>query len=187
MLNEAPKDLVYCTAGCRAMLSSGLSTHFRNLDELILDVAGSAVERLVIVSPYLGVGALPALRTAAAVSAERGAWVRLVTDLSEAVEANGRALAMLVQGENGRTLRRRLRVLSGAASFPSLLHAKMVIADGRRGYLGSANLSGRGFDENLEVGVALMPRQARVLDELVTVLESRGFLQDNTRAILPPF
>src|SRR5207249_12146709 len=74
-------DLLYCTAAFRVMMSAPLRAPFRNLDELILDVACSAVERLIVVSPYLGTGVIAALRPAVAVSAERGAWIRLVTDV----------------------------------------------------------------------------------------------------------
>lgn len=179
-----PNDFVYCTAACRAMLSPDLRGRFRNVDELVLKVASSAVGRLIIVSPYLGTGAIAALRPAMAVSAERGAWIRLVTDFGEAGDVNREVLGALVQGGEGRMIRERLRVLTGCAAFRSLLHAKMMIADGERGYLGSANLSGRAFDENLEVGLALMPSQAKALDEMIALFESSGFLQDCTDAVL---
>jgi putative cardiolipin synthase len=164
-------------------MSPLLRAQFRNLDELILHVASSSAERLIVVSPYLGTGVIAALRPAVAVSAERGAWIRLVTDLNEAGDANKRALAALVQGEEGRAVRRRLRVLSTSGSLRALLHAKILIADGQRGYLGSANLSGRGFDENVEVGVALRPNQAKALDQMIVLLESSGLLQDRTDAV----
>jgi phosphatidylserine/phosphatidylglycerophosphate/cardiolipin synthase-like enzyme len=177
-------DFVYCTASCRAMLSPSLRARFRNLDELVLDVASSAVGRLIIVSPYLGRGVIAALRPAMAVSAERGAWIRLVTDVGEAGEANREVLAALVQGQDGKIIRGRLRVLTGSAALCPLLHAKMIVADGERGYLGSANLSGRAFDENLEVGLALTPSQAKALDEMIALFESSGVLQECTDAAL---
>jgi phosphatidylserine/phosphatidylglycerophosphate/cardiolipin synthase-like enzyme len=181
---KLPNDFVYCTAACRAALSPDLRGRFRNLDELVLKVAGSAVRRLIIVSPYLGTGAIAALRPAMAVSAERGAWIRLVTDFGEAGDVNREVLGVLVRGEEGRIVRERLRVLTGGAECRSFLHAKMMIADGERGYLGSANLSGRAFDENLEVGLALMPSQAKALDEMISLFESSGFLQDCTESVL---
>jgi phosphatidylserine/phosphatidylglycerophosphate/cardiolipin synthase-like enzyme len=61
----------------------------------------------------------------------------------------------------------------------------MLVADAQAGYLGSANLSGRALDENFEIGVSLMPRQARALDGLISFLESRGTLQDQTATALP--
>jgi phosphatidylserine/phosphatidylglycerophosphate/cardiolipin synthase-like enzyme len=62
--------------------------------------------------------------------------------------------------------------------------AKMLIADGKHGYLGSANLSGQGFDGNVEVGVALLPNQARALEEMIILFESSGLLQDRTEEAL---
>jgi phosphatidylserine/phosphatidylglycerophosphate/cardiolipin synthase-like enzyme len=121
-----------------------------------------------------------------AVSAERGAWIRLVTDFGEAADGNREMLGVLVRGEEGSIVRERLRVLTGGAECRSFLHAKMMIADGERGYLGSANLSGRAFDENLEVGLALTPSQAKALDEMISFFESSGFLKDCTESVLGP-
>ncbi len=148
------------------------------------DLVSSATQRLLIVSPYLGPAGMTMLRGAMAVSAEQGAWIRFVTgDLADVEGANRQALAVLVRGVEGRLIRQRLRVLTSSTEFPVLLHAKIVVADGRRGYLGSANLSGRALDENFEVGTALAANQAKSLDDLVAYLEAQGLLVDRTDAV----
>lgn len=166
------------------MLPPDLRGRFRDLDQFLRDLVSSATERLVIVSPYLGPAGMAMLRGPMAVSAERGAWIRLVTgDLADVEGANRQALAVLIQGGEGRLMRRRLRVLTSSTQFPVLLHAKIVVADGRRGYLGSANLSGRALDENFEVGTALAANQAKALDGLVAYLEAQGLLVDRTDVV----
>jgi phosphatidylserine/phosphatidylglycerophosphate/cardiolipin synthase-like enzyme len=127
---------------------------------------------------------MAALRGAIAVSARQGAWIRLVTgDLANPEGMNRQALGVLVNGVEGGLIRQRIRVLTASAKFPALLHAKIVVADGERGYLGSANISGRALDENFEVGTALVKDQARALDGLVAYLEAQGLLIDRTEAV----
>lgn len=49
----------------------------------------------------------------------------------------------------------------------SLMHAKFVIADRARGYLGTANLTSYGLEQHMEVGVGLSETQAEDLVELM--------------------
>ncbi len=64
-----------------------------------------------------------------------------------------------------------------------LVHAKFMLVDGQRGYLGSANFSVNGLERNLELGTGLSEEEARILDELVTYLEATGDLEDCTHDI----
>jgi phosphatidylserine/phosphatidylglycerophosphate/cardiolipin synthase-like enzyme len=57
-----------------------------------------------------------------------------------------------------------------------LLHAKFAIADRRLGYLGSANMTGQGFGEHLEVGVRLPTAEAAHLSALIDELTDGGHL-----------
>jgi len=93
-------------------------------------------------------------------------------------------LRELVAGEEGGLVRGRIRVLSGSRGFQVLLHAKIVISDGEKGYMGSANLSWSGLDENFELGLSLSGSQASAIDALVASLEAQGFLEDHTRSAL---
>lgn len=136
-----------------------------------------------MVSPYLGPAGMSTLRAGLAASAQRGAWIRLVTGELDVQGTNRAALAVLAQGPEGDLIRGRLRILAAADDFPVLLHAKIVVVDGERGYMGSANLSGRALDENLEVGTAVDPRQAKALEDLVAYLEAEGRLVDRTELV----
>jgi phosphatidylserine/phosphatidylglycerophosphate/cardiolipin synthase-like enzyme len=55
------------------------------------------------------------------------------------------------------------------------MHAKFVVADGRRGYLGSANLTSFGLTQHVEVGVGLTAPQAQELLRLIDGLVAAGF------------
>lgn len=172
---------LYCTWSHRDLLPPALRAQFRDLDDFLREVMSSAKSRLIIVSPYLSPGGMASLRSSMVVSAQRGAWIRLVTsDLESFDSFNRHALKALLRGREAEALRARIRILVGAKDIPLLIHAKIVVVDGEKGYLGSANLSLSGLEKNLEVGVALEPNQAHALDELVSVLEATGVLADCT-------
>jgi phosphatidylserine/phosphatidylglycerophosphate/cardiolipin synthase-like enzyme len=170
-------SLVYCTSSYRSLLPNDLKSYFRDLDQLILSVAESAIERLLIVSPFMGSKNIEVFKRAIAVSAENGARIIVVTLGPDQYKANAKSLELIIQGENGLIIKPKLRVLSGTINALSMLHAKLIIADGKDGYLGSANLSGSGLDDNLEVGVRLDSIQSKAFDELVKNFESKGILR----------
>lgn len=158
-----------------------MRARFRDLDSYLRDVMLSAREELLLVSPYLGPTGMVVMRGPLAAAAERGVWIRILTGgLEDSGAMNRNALDVLLEGEDGAAIKQRLRILAGSAALPMLIHAKIVVADRKMGYLGSANLSARGLQENLEVGTALLPAQARALADFVTYLESQGLIVDRT-------
>ena len=59
----------------------------------------------------------------------------------------------------------------------SLMHAKFVVADRSRGYLGTANLTSLGFGHHIEVGVELTPDQSKELVQFIQVLADSGLFK----------
>ncbi|MHB8719433.1 MAG: phospholipase D-like domain-containing protein [Candidatus Dormibacteria bacterium] len=170
-------DLVYCTWTHRANLPPVVRDKFGDLDQLLRQLAISARKSILIVAPYLSPAGLRGLKNALGVAAQNGATVKLVTGSLDADGGrNQKALTALLGGETGALIGKHLRVLNAAESLPVLLHAKVVIADGCRGYIGSANLSWHAMESNLEVGVLLSHRQAETLEQLVAYLEGRSML-----------
>ncbi|MCL5073983.1 MAG: phospholipase D-like domain-containing protein, partial [Actinobacteria bacterium] len=55
-----------------------------------------------------------------------------------------------------------------------LPHAKLLIVDSKRGYLGSANFTKQGLTSRFEVGVELNEQQSRCVDKLLLKLEEKG-------------
>ena len=179
---------LYCTWQHRTLLPQSLRSKFRDLDELIRDLVASATSRLIIVSPYLSPAGMSALKSGIAISATKGAWIRIVTTGLERPEGlNRQAINVLMQGIEGDAIKKRTRLLTGSEQETlSFLHAKVIVADGARGYLGSANLSRGGLENNFEVGTALTNQQAQALDELVAFFEAENFLVDQTASIIAP-
>ena len=138
-----------------------------------------------MVAPYLSPTGLAGLRDSLAASAERGAWIRLLTgDLEDSQGCNRRSLSGLVEGERGSAIRKRLRVLTATERLPALIHAKLILADHRTGYLGSANFSRSAMDSNFELGVELCTSQVRALESLLDFFEAENFITDCTATIL---
>lgn len=55
----------------------------------------------------------------------------------------------------------------------SILHAKILIADGIKGYLGSANFTSQGLGKHFELGIEMSPKQAQLSEELLEHLVSK--------------
>lgn len=165
-------------------MTSSLRAQFRDLDHFLRQLVASAQQSLLLISPYLSPAGLSTLQAGLAASAQRGAWIQLVTgNLAEASGWNRRAIKTLFSGVAGSKVRARCRVLVGATELPILLHAKIIAVDGERGYLGSANFSWSALEKNFELGVELGKTQTRSLVDLVTHLENTRLLVDCTRRV----
>ena len=120
-----------------------------------------------------------------ATAADSGAWIRLVTtDVADRDSWNYKSVQTLVSGSEGQMIRPRLRILCADSESLTFIHAKLIVADRTRGYLGSANLSGGGLDKNFEVGAAMAPEQAEALERLIDAFETQGLIVDVSDQVL---
>ena len=120
-----------------------------------------------------------------AAAADSGAWIRLVTaDVTDRDSWNYKSVQTLISGSEGQMIRKRLRILCAGLESLTFIHAKLIVADRTRGYLGSANLSGGGLDKNFEAGVALTPEQADALERLIDAFETQGLIVDISSRVL---
>jgi phosphatidylserine/phosphatidylglycerophosphate/cardiolipin synthase-like enzyme len=175
---------VYCTWVYRESLPPATRDQFRDLDHFVRQLCASATKQLFLVAPYLSCAGLELLRPAIATSAQNGAWIRLLTShLNQNSGANRRALNTLLNGNEGALIRNKLRILVATDKLPALVHAKIILVDHARGYLGSANLSQSALDQNFELGVALSENQVRSLESLLAYFESQGLITDITEEI----
>lgn len=175
---------LYCTALPRECLPEYLKLGFRDLDELCRDLVRSGTERVTLVSPFWSGQGIELLGPSLAVAAARGALVRVVLDARTRDGDFQAALKSIAAAEGGDVVIKRMRVLKGTESF-GFIHTKLILIDGVRGYLGSANLTVGGLERNFELGVELIPTQVGMLEQLIAVFEAKGILRDNTRQIIP--
>ncbi len=151
-----------------------LITPSTRLDVLVHDVIACALSTLHIGGPFWN---------------DLG-WDRLETVLVPALETRGVSATFYVhphKPQDRAVIDARLEELEGighvtkrwwAGGYPSLMHAKFVVADSGRGYFGSANLTSLGFGQHLEMGVALQPAQSQSLLTLLDALEQAGLFKD---------
>src|SRR5262249_46865375 len=137
-----------------------------------------------LVAPYLSPMGMQSLRSSLATSAQRGAWIRLLTsDVEQPNALNRKAIATLIDGEDGALVRNRLRVLAPNEDLAALIHAKIIVVDQRRGELGSANVSQSAMNSNLEVGLSLDPNQVGALESMISLLEAQNLICDYTALV----
>lgn len=177
--------MLYCTWPYNNSFPRSLQSYFRNLDQLIKEIITSAKSSLLIVAPYLSPAGMDILKGSIGSAAQKGVWIRLITqDLDNPKGFNIQAIHSLLTGVEGEIIKNRLRILSPTKHHHILLHAKMIIADGMKGYLGSANVSLGALETNFELGVSLENIQAEALDRLMAYFESQSILIEQTKRIL---
>jgi phosphatidylserine/phosphatidylglycerophosphate/cardiolipin synthase-like enzyme len=168
---HTPQPLVFTVPKA----AGGLVQPARRLDLLVNDVIARAGSTLHIGGPFWNEGGwellrpvlLPALKN-------RDVSVTFYLHGHESGKL-GVVTSMLAEArEHG-----LVRSLWWVGGFPSLMHAKFVVADGARGYFGSANLTSLGLGEHLEMGVALEPAQSSALLNLLDALETSGLFSES--------
>lgn len=157
------------------------SARWRSSRMAIIDLLDVAETRVTMLFPFVDSEGTAEIRSALERSLRRGVAVTLVTRyLDDPQSPNSRLVHDLrsVPGVTERLLR-TLQLVVGAEieQRREILHAKVVVVDGgRRGYIGSANLTGTAMDDSLEIGVIVGGLAAAtlglLLDEIVAVTES---------------
>jgi len=175
---------IFCTWGHRRILPKELARKFKDLDHFLKQLLSSANDSILIIAPYLSVEGIKLIKDSIFMSAERGAWIKIVTSAVEnESDQNRKALNELGSGDKGRIIRSRLRVLIGSEKLSILLHSKIITIDSQSGYLGSANITFHAFEKNFEVGVLLSADQSASIEGLVSFWESSGLLTDVSTTI----
>jgi len=149
---------------------------FEPLHGNLLELIRSADDDLVLMSPFLSEQAYERLRPALITAADNGADITLITRyLTYGDEDYNREFTRAVLGDE--RLKSQLTVYEYIDDETwTTFHAKIVIADGVRAYLGTANLTHRGLGDNLELGVIFRDETTRKFSSLVEMLMESPFL-----------
>ena len=144
---------------------------FRQTAGVLLELIDGAVEEVMLAAPYVDVPGVATLHGALSDARMRGVDITVVT--SPGRGALFASLATLAAP----TERGGLRVAEVRSDVSSLgSHAKLVVADRRRAYVGSANFTAAGFGRNVEVGVQVEGAQVDEVARLLEVLVRCGNL-----------
>jgi phosphatidylserine/phosphatidylglycerophosphate/cardiolipin synthase-like enzyme len=137
----------------------------------------ASMETLTLVSPFMEAKGVGRLLESLLGALKRGLHVTIIThgatDLSSYASNSLEELRREAQGLSG-----ILAVYSARDDLPILLHSKLVVSDNVRSIVGSANITGRGFGENLEAGVMLGEKQTSEITRVIAALRLSGLLVD---------
>ena len=119
-----------------------------------VELVQRATANVTIVSPYLEPRGVGMLQEALLGALSRGASVTILThdveDMSSLASTSVESLR-----REGRGLPGTLTIFTAVAVPQVLLHSKIVAVDSKWAIVGSANVTGKGFGKNLEVGAVL--------------------------------
>lgn len=148
----------------------------RQTGGVLLELIDAGTSDIQLAMPFVDETAVEYLLTALVEAGRRGARVIVVTSTT-----NGRKFAALVR-QWPREASAELRVTEVATHLSPLgSHAKAIVVDQIRGYVGSANLTSAGLSRNIEIGVELFGPQVADLSRLLSALERLGTTVDVVR------
>lgn len=146
-----------------------ITSEYNYLYSWIQEIILSSCERIVFIAPYFSESGIRQLITSirAINDFKEGMIIDfLVNDIQEV--NNSRAFTFLkasLQLKNNN----KIRIFEPKEKEDNKLwfHAKLLLVDNKRGYLGSANYSGRGMSSQFELGVPLTEHQTKSLFKLI--------------------
>jgi len=146
----------------------------RWLRQTLSDVIDQAQTTLVLCTPYLDRAGIGYLLEALQAAALRDVAITIIThELHNQHSPNAQAVALLRHELAGAAVPMRCYTLPAATTgdpAATRIHAKVLLADARVALIGSANVTGAGLGQNLEIGVRVSgldaARAGHLLDRL---------------------
>lgn len=141
----------------------------RQTGGVLLELIDSALTEIQLAIPFVDDAAVEYLLSALLSAGRRGAAATITTSTT-----NGRRFSELgVRWPRGASA--GLKVIEVATHLSPLgSHAKALVVDRARGYVGSANLTSAGLGRNIEIGVELTGPDVVDLSRILSALERLG-------------
>ncbi len=154
-------------------VSGGTGLWAGSLMSCIHNLMDTAHQELLIMVPYWSVGGVKSLLRHMMRPSMEGVGVTILTRGRDELMEDGQLPAVdhLVTDFKRRGARVSVFSPTLVEGKRSLVHAKVVIADRRRAYIGSANFSTSGIEQSLEVGVRLEGRAVHVWGQWIHTLK----------------
>lgn len=147
----------------RAMLRPGPLSQTAGV---LLELVDSASEEIRLATPFVDRMAAAFLSNALIVAGRRGVSVRVITSAGHGARFLDVAHCWPDERSGSLTV---FEANAGASPLGS--HAKVLVADGCRGYVGSANLTAAGLGRQIEIGVEVAGPQCAALANLLEATE----------------
>jgi phosphatidylserine/phosphatidylglycerophosphate/cardiolipin synthase-like enzyme len=164
-----------------SLIPRRISKNFRYLFSWIQELILKTNKRMILIAPYFSeAGIRQLIPSIKAVNQnKRGIIIDLfVNNVNE--KNNSKAILFLKENMN-LINNNKIRVFEPVDSELGKLifHAKLLLVDGEKGYLGSANYSERALSSQFELGVPLSPHQVEILTELFDLWIEKSHFKAN--------
>jgi phosphatidylserine/phosphatidylglycerophosphate/cardiolipin synthase-like enzyme len=156
-------------------LSEEVSDDVGEIHRLLVELIASARSTVTLVTPFFSEAALREILTPLEITG-RESRISLTLYLSVCASELRRIQSLHAVLQNYLPAE-RIRFFTNVRpdqEMAQLPHAKLLLCDGARGYLGSANISLHGLHEQFEVGLRLHPRTVRAIENTLAALVVRG-------------
>lgn len=136
----------------------------RTTGETIVGLINGATQRLCFAAPYVDLGGVAAIMDAVVAATNRNVTVEIFDPLHWAPAAAAlRVLSSHIRSDGNP----RYLVIRRAAPEAPWAHLKVVVADDRVAYLGSANITEAGLVRNVELGVLIAGGNVAAINRLL--------------------
>jgi len=156
---------------------------FDNLLTELMEMIKTAETHLWLISPYLSEPAFERLQPALHTAVDRGASISVLTRYltygNDDYEFN-RTFARCISDDSQISPQLKLYEYVNDETWDTF-HAKVVIADRKQAYLGTANVTGTGFMTNLELGVLFKNETVNDLAGVFDSLRNSDYLHEVER------
>jgi len=166
---ERPSRLVW-TLPSRHPLADKIGDTY---SKALINEIGNAKNELILTSPFIQESGISSLLKVLTDALARGVVLVVLTHKAEDL-ASSQGVAVEELRREAIRLGKVLKVYTADVPIGSMLHAKLVIADGECLILGSANITWPGLEQNLEAGVVLNNGEAAEANMVISGLEKAG-------------
>ncbi len=155
------------------LITTDLSGDVDDISNLLIGLVGSAVSKITIMSPFTNKDGLKSILVPLR-ACKNSPYISLYLT---ATEQDKTMIYNQVKGHIPENMEKNLRIYFCTPELikeESLPHAKVLIVDSVKGYMGSANFTRQGLTSRFELGVELDKEQSNTVEKLLAMLIEKG-------------
>ena len=159
------------------LISTELSGDINDISSLLIDLVRSANKQISIMSPFTNKEGFKSILTPLNACINNPKITLYLT----ASDQNKEMIIKQITSQVPLKMKRGLKVYFCSPELveaDNLPHAKVLITDSFRGYLGSANFTKQGLQSRFELGVELDEKQSCTVEQLLKLLVSKEIFQE---------
>lgn len=154
--------------GINPVIPRRISKHFEYLNTWIQNLIQTANKRIIFFSPYYSVAGIQQLMISLKALSENKSGITIdwiVNDYD--LDMNRKAFEYLLEQSLHENIQMRIFEPLEKQEKKLWFHAKLLLIDQEKGYMGSANFSERALQTQFELGVPLNEQQTKSLVQLI--------------------